>query len=283
MDQINWKELLTKNNLQKFFIYAILIVLSSIILLPIYIILVSASQQPEVMSQGMGGLSLIPGNALGLNFYILMSNFNIPRGLINSLVITLTSTVLCAFFSTLTAFALQFYDFKGKKIAMGLMLLVMLAPAQLGLIGYYKICLIYKLIDSYLPLILPSVANVFYVFFIKQYLSSNLHPSFIEAARIDGSNEFYIFLKIVFPLAAPATVVITILSFISSWNDYIRPRILIFSVEKQTLPVILGNLRYAPGGLSSLATIISLIPVIAIFIYASRKVVNNISLGGVKE
>lgn len=280
MDEINLKEVLTAHNIQKFFIYTFLCLLAFISLFPLYMIFLGATLSPEDLNRG---LTLIPGDFIQYNFVFLMMRFNVLRGLLNSLTITLISTVLCAFITTLTAFALEYYPFKGKKIAMGLMLLVMLAPAQLGLIGYYKICLVYKLIDSYIPLIVPSVANVFFVFFVKQYLSSNVHPSYIEAARIDGSSEFSIFLKIIFPLVAPATAVITILGFIASWNDYMRPRILLFSQDKMTLPVILGNLRFNTGGQSSVATLISLIPVVLIFFYASKKVVNNIALGGVKE
>ncbi len=119
----------------------------------------------------------------------------------------------------------------------------MMIPTQLGLLGFYELNKSLKLLNTFIPLIIPAAASPFTVFFMRQYLKSTLHPGLIDAARIDGAGELKIFHKIVLPLMMPAIATMSIFAFIGSWNNYLMPLIIIFSPEKYTLPVLMGYLK----------------------------------------
>lgn len=274
----------TKTTLEKVLIYALLTFLIIICLLPFYSMLVNATRSAAQINSGF---SLKPSGNFVANFNLLEDYVDVWRGLLNSALIAISTTALTAYFSTLTAFGFQFYDFKGKKFMFGFLLLMMMVPQQLGLIGYYKLCLNLKIIDTYIPLIVPAIANTFGVFFIRQYMAGSIHPALIEAARIDGASEMRIFHKLIFPLAAPATATMSIMGFIGSWNNYIAPRVLIFSLEKRTLPVMVGALKgsivaQSNFGATYAAVAISVLPIMIVFVFASRYIINGIGAGSVK-
>lgn len=274
----------TKAAIEKGIIYFFLIIIVAICLVPFYMMIVNATRSA---SQIQGGFALLPSKHFFANLALLKSYVNVWKGLLNSSIIAVLSTLLTIYFTTLTAHGFQFYDFKGKKFIFVAMLVMMMIPGQLGLIGYYNLVLKYGMMDKYLPLIIPSIANVFGIFFIRQYMATTIHPALIEAARIDGCSELSIFHKIIFPLAAPATATIGIMAFIGSWNSYIMPRILISSLDKRTLPVMLGALKGAivaqsNFGATYASVTISVIPIIIVFVFSSKYIINGISSGGVK-
>ncbi len=274
----------TKTQIEKGIIYVFLAILVLLCVAPFYLMIISATRSA---AQIQNGFSFMPGTAFKENLDTLKEYVDIWRSLTNSATIAITTTILTSYFAALTAHGLQFYEFKGKKIIFTAMLIMMMVPGQLGLIGYYNLVFKYGMLDSYLPLIIPSIANIFGIFFIRQYMATTIHPALIEAARIDGSNELSIFHKIILPLTAPATATIAIMGFIGNWNSYIMPRILLTSLDKRTLPVALGVLKGSRvfqmnfGAVYASITI-SVIPIIIVFILASKYIVNGISSGGVK-
>mgnify|MGYP000825764670 CR=1 FL=1 len=137
----------------------------------------------------------------------------------NSLKVAVPSTLLCAYFSAMTAYALAMYKFKGNKVLFMTILIFMMIPGQLGLIGFYNLCTKLHLVNSYIPLIIPAIASPGTVFFLRQYVLSVMPPSLIEAARIDGSGEFRTFNSIVLPLMKPAIAVQAIFTFVANWNN----------------------------------------------------------------
>lgn len=272
-----------QRHVQKSVIYFSLLLLVVICFLPFYMVMVNASR---AMHQIISGFSLLPSKYFLANTKNLLSQIPMFRGMLNTVVIAVSVTVLSVYFSALTAFGFQFYEFKGKRILFGVILLSLMVPAQLGLIGFYKLCVTYKIIDTYIPLILPSVASAFTVFFIRQYMSGNVHPAIIDAARIDGTSEIGIFHRIVFPLASPAIVTTGLMTFIGTWNSYIASRILIFTPKKQVLSVMVGMLKARIDGgdlgVRYAGIAISITPIIIIFVLASKYIVSNISAGSVK-
>lgn len=282
MDSVKKYEL--KQKIEKGIIYFLLGFLLVICLLPFYSMMVNATRSAAQINSGF---SMVPSTNFLSNFRLLEEYVDVWRGLLNSAIIAVAGTFLTAYFSTLTAFGFQFYEFKGKKYFFGFLLVMMMVPQQLGLIGYYKLCLELKIIDTYIPLIVPAIANTFGVFFIRQYMAGSVHPALIEAARIDGSGEIAIFHKLIIPLAAPATATMSIMGFIGTWNNYIGPRVLIFSLEKRTLPVMVGALKgsivaQSNFGATYAAVAISVIPVMIVFVFASKYIINGIAAGSVK-
>lgn len=273
-----------KTLVEKVFIYAFLILLLLFCLGPFYLMIVNATRSA---AQIQNGISFLPSKYFFTNINLLKSYFDIWRGLLNSGTVAILSTILAAYFAAFTAHGFQFYEFKYKKTIFLAMLVMMMIPGQLGLIGYYDLVLKYHMMDNYLPLVLPSIANIFGIFFIRQYMATTIHPALIEAARIDGCSEISIFHKIIFPLAAPAIATISIMGFIGSWNSYIMPRMLITSLEKRTLPVMVGVLKGTQVaqqnfGATYASVAITVIPIIIVFVFTSKYIINGISSGGVK-
>ena len=265
-------------------IYIGLVVLTIACIIPFLMMIINATRSNEEV---LSGFSLIPGNSLVENYAALSAYVNIWSGFKNSLIIAVLVTVLSGYFSALTAFGFAFYQFKGKNAMFVFMLVMMMVPGQLGLIGFYELSKNLGLLDSYIPLIIPAIASPFTVFFVRQYVQTVLHPSLIEAARMDGASEFRIFHTIALPMMMPAIATMSIFTFIGSWNNYIMPLVLLFSPEKYTLPVLMGFLKGSQVaenlGSLYLGIAISVVPIMIAFLFLSKYIVSSISAGAVKE
>ncbi|WP_195963695.1 carbohydrate ABC transporter permease [Clostridium cuniculi] len=272
-------------NIKKSLIYIFLVLLSIVCLVPFAMMLVNATRSSQEI---MSGFTLIPGSSLGTNWNIMSEYFNIFRGLGNSLFVSVCVTALTAYFSALTAYGFAVYNFKFKNIIFTVILVLMMVPAQLGLLGFYDLVNAMNLMDSYIPLIIPSIASPFVVFFLRQYLQSVMPMSIIEAARIDGASEFKIFHKIGIPMMGPGIATIAITTFIGSWNNYLMPLVLLFTPEKFTLPVMMASLKASTDmttnmGATYLAIAVSVVPIMIAFAFLSKYIINSIAAGGVKE
>ncbi|MCT4781416.1 MULTISPECIES: carbohydrate ABC transporter permease [Exiguobacterium] len=268
----------------KSLIYVGLIALTIACLIPFLMMIINATRSNEEV---LSGFSLIPGNSLAENYAALSSYVNIWSGFKNSLIIAVLVTVLSGYFSAMTAFGFAFYQFKGKNVLFVFMLVMMMIPGQLGLIGFYELSKNLGLLDSFIPLIVPAIASPFTVFFVRQYLQTVMHPSLLEAARMDGASEWRIFHTIALPMMMPAIATMSIFTFIGSWNNYIMPLVLLFSPEKYTLPVLMGFLKGSQVaenlGSLYLGIAISVVPIMIAFLFLSKYIVSSISAGAVKE
>ena len=205
----------------------------------------------------------------------------------NSVFIATCSAILCTYFSTMTAYAIHAYNFKGKKFMFTFILAVMMIPTQVTALGFLQLLGKLHMDDSFVPLIVPSIAAPVTFFYMKQYMESNLPLELVEAARIDGSGEFRTFNRIVFPLMKPAIAVQAIFSFVQSWNNYFIPALVLHSDKKKTLPVLIAQLRSADFlkfdmGQVYVMIAFSIFPVIIVYILLSRFIVSGVALGGVK-
>ncbi|WP_342758837.1 carbohydrate ABC transporter permease [Kineothrix sedimenti] len=266
-------------------IYLLLLLLSTICLLPFIMMLVNSTREGTDI---MKSFTLIPSDYLMKNWAVVKANLNIPRGFANSIFISVLSTVLAAYFSSLTAFGFAFYRFKGRKVIFTIIIVSMMIPAQLGLLGFYDLSTKLGLIDSFIPLIVPSVASPATVFFLRQYLLSVMPKSLLEAPRIDGANEFYIFHKIGLPIMSPGIATMAIGIFIGSWNSYLLPLVILNSQRKFTLPVMIASLNSVRDiatniGATYVAVAISVVPIIIVFCFCSKYIISSISSGSVKE
>jgi multiple sugar transport system permease protein len=268
----------------KSLIYVGLIALTIACIIPFLMMIINATRSNEEV---LSGFSLIPGNSLAENYAALSSYVNIWSGFKNSLIIAVLVTVLSGYFSAMTAFGFAFYQFKGENVLFVFMLVMMMIPGQLGLIGFYELSKNLGLLDSFIPLIVPAIASPFTVFFVRQYLQTVMHPSLIEAARMDGASEMRIFHTIALPMMMPAIATMSIFTFIGSWNNYIMPLVLLFSPEKYTLPVLMGFLKGSQVaenlGSLYLGIAISVVPIMIAFLFLSKYIVSSISAGAVKE
>ncbi|WP_017380503.1 carbohydrate ABC transporter permease [Paenisporosarcina sp. TG-14] len=276
---------MNKSNIVKGVIYTFLILLVIISFIPFYMMIINATRSNSDILQN--GFTLFPGGAIKENYEILMSYMNLWRGFLNSLIIALSVTFVSSYFSALTAYGFCIYKFKGSNFLFVAVLVLMMVPGQLGLIGFFDLVQTMGLLDSYIPLIIPSLASPFVVFFLRQFLITAMPIAILEAARIDGASEFKIFHIIGFPIMMPAVATMAIFTFIGSWNNYILPLVVIFSPEKYTLPVMMGALRGSQVaqnlGSMYLGIAISVVPIMIAFLFFSKYIISSISAGAVKE
>lgn len=266
-------------------IYLVLILLAVTCLIPFLLMMVNATRSGREI---MTSFTLIPGNSLKENWDAVWSYFNLFLGMWNSLKVAIPATILGAYFSALTAYALAVYKFKGKSIIFYTIVIFMMIPGQLSLIGFYNLVSALKLMDSYIPLIIPAIAAPGTVFFLKQYIESVLPMALLEAGRIDGAKEIGMFHKIVFPIMIPGIATMAIGGFIGNWNSYLVPLILLNSRDKFTLPVMISSLSAsqdisANQGATYLAVAISVLPILIAFCFLSKYIISSISAGSVKE
>jgi multiple sugar transport system permease protein len=267
-------------------VYAILIFLCVLCLFFFYLMIVNASRSNAQLATGF---TLLPKENFIKNLVNAWndSSINIPRGMVNSLFIALTSAVVTTYFSALTAYGIHAYDFKGKKFVFTFILAIMMIPAQVSALGFVQMMNELKLTNSYIPLILPSIAAPVVFFYMKQYLESVLPMEMVEAARMDGSNEFMTFNRIVLPIMKPALAVQMIFSFVSSWNNYFIPALLLDKAELKTVPIMIAQLRSADYskfdmGKVYMFILLAILPVMVVYIILSKAIIKGVTAGSVK-
>ena len=266
--------------------YIVLILISFFCLVWFYILFINATRSNSELS---AGFTPIPSTHLIDNWTNLVKGTPpIVNGMLNSVIIAALTALLCVYFSTMTAFAIHAYDFKAKKFMFTFILAVMMIPTQVTVLGFLQLIDKMKLTDTFWPLILPSIAAPITFFYLKQYMDSTLSISLIEAARIDGAGEFRIFNTIVLPLMKPAIAVQAIFTFVTSWNNYFVPALVIQSDKKKTLPILIAQLRSADWlkfdmGQVYVMIAFSIFPVIIVYLLLSKYIVGGVALGGVKE
>ncbi|MGI9256293.1 MAG: carbohydrate ABC transporter permease [Salinispira sp.] len=259
-----------------------LITLAILSIVPFYMMVINSTHTNVEISQR---LWLTPGSALRENYEIIQSRVNIWQGFIASFIIAAPSVLLSAFFSALTAYGFAKFHFKGKEVLFWLILSTMMIPQQLGLIGYYDLITKLRLIDNYLPLILPTAANAAMVFFIRSYIEASISDSLIEAAIIDGAGERFIFMRIILPLAMPSIATMSIFTFIGKWNDLLTPLVLLTSANKFPMPVVVSNIKglYETNfGAIYLGITISIIPILIVVITFSKSIIRGLTIGAIK-
>ncbi|MYL32006.1 ABC transporter permease subunit [Pontibacillus yanchengensis] len=275
---------MTRKQYTKLIVYVCLVLLAVISALPFYMMIVNATRDTKEI---LSGFSFLPGSSLIENYQTMMDYVNIWLGFKNSLIVSVSVTVLSGYFSALTAFGFAVYNFKGKNPLFIFMLLMMMVPGQLGLIGFYELNKFIGTLDTFIPLIVPAIASPFVVFFLRQYLATTLHPTLLEAARMDGASELKIFHTIALPIMMPAVATMSIFTFIGSWNNYIVPLVVLFSPEKFTLPVLMGFLKGSQVaqnlGSMYIGIAISVVPIMVAFLFFSKYIISSISAGSVKE
>lgn len=272
-------------NIKKGILYLLLIFLGLLCMLPFLLMIVNATRSGTEIVKSF---TFIPSTHLKENWEIVFQYFNLFKGMRNSLFVAAPATLLGAYFSALTAYALASYKFKGRNIIFGVILVFMMIPGQLSLIGFYNLCTKLGLVNSYIPLIIPAIASPGTVFFLRQYVLSTLSPALVEAARIDGAGEIYSFHRIVLPIMSPGIATMAIMGFIGNWNSYLLPMIILNKNDKFTLPVMMATLRastdiHTNQGAIYLAVAISVIPILLVFAFFSKYIISSISGGAVKE
>ena len=272
-------------NTKRSMIYVLCVFLCALSLLPFWIMMVNATRNSQ---QIQSSVSLIPSSFLSYNWKVLADkNFDVLLGFKNSAIIAFGSTILSVYFSALTAYGLTVYKFKGAKFLYSVILAIIMIPGQVTGTGFYMFMYRLGWTNSYLPLIIPAIAAASTVFFFKQYLEANFQISLVEAARIDGAGEFYIYNKIIMPIMVPAMATMGIMAVIASWNNYLTPLMLLSDPKMKTLPMMVKELRgdiyRTEFGSIYLGLTLTALPLLIVYFSFSKYIIAGVAVGGVKE
>ncbi len=228
---------------------------------------------------------LIPEELSGFNYGIVFENRRLIQSYINSAIVTVSSVLLGVSASLLAGYAFSKGRFKGKKLLFILVLCTLMIPMEPRLIPLYKLFNSVDLLNTFWPLILPTVINGMLIFLCKQFFDQ-LPDTLREAAQIDGAGEFKIFFRVYLPLAGPIAATMVILAFIWSWNDFMWPLVVLNNQELHTVPLYLASFSLengtSLGGLTMALATVSILPIIILYLFLQRYIIQSIALSGVK-
>lgn len=202
----------------------------------------------------------------------------------NSVLITAIYTVMSLFLTSLVGYGLAMYNFKARNLIFTIVLIVMMVPVEILILPLYRLSIVFRMIDTYWGAILPFVVSPFAVFFFRQY-AVGLPRDFLDAGRIDGCFEFGIFFRIMMPLMKPAFGAMIILQALTNWNSFVWPLIVLRSDKMLTLPIGLQSLITPYGNnydrlLSG--AVMSVVPIIIVFLFNQKAFISGLTVGGVK-
>ena len=263
--------------------YGLLIAVSIFMILP-FIWMVSTSLKPANEIFAIPPIIISPHSTLNA-YKFLQENYNILGIVKNTFVIAFSATILRLFFCALGGYGFAKFKFPGQGFLFAFLLGTMVIPSAVTLVPIYIIMRDLKWIDTFWPLIIPGAANAFGIFFMRQYIMS-VSNDLMDAARIDGAGEFTIFWRIILPIIAPGLTSLGLIFFMGSWNDFLGPLIYLKSPEHFTLPLIIRSLVGPVGrtvyDVQMAASVISLIPLLIIFLIFQRRFVEGITAGAIK-
>lgn len=277
-----------KTTTARVFSYIFLVFVAILSLFPFYLLIINATRSNAELQ---AGFTLIPHGNFFKNFATAWNDttlFTFPRSLLNSFIIAAVASVFTTYFSAMTAYGIQVYDFKGRKTLFKFILIIMMIPTQISAAGFIQLVDKFNMKDTYWPLIIPAIAAPSVFFYMKQYMESSMPMEVIEAARVDGSNEFLTFNTIAVPMLMPAISVQLIFAFVASWNNYFTPALVLDSSKNWTLPIALAavrsriNSQAGDMGEVYMFIFLSIIPVVIVYIFISRNIVEGVALGAVK-
>ncbi|HZJ22537.1 MAG TPA: carbohydrate ABC transporter permease [Anaerolineales bacterium] len=264
-------------------LYTFLIFISVFMILPFIWMLSTSFKLP----QDIFGYPprLIPENLVLDNYLYIFQEKNLLRVLANTFFVALSTTLLSLFFTALGGYGFAKFNFLGKNILFALLLATMIIPGAVMMVPSFVIMRELGWVDKFWPLIIPGAANAFGIFFFRQYIST-INDELMDAARIDGASEFKIFWSIILPIISPGMTSLGLIFFMRSWNDYLGPLIYLKSPQLHTITLAINALSGSAGltawGEQMAMSVVSLIPLLIIFLIFQRRFVEGIMAGAVK-
>jgi ABC-type glycerol-3-phosphate transport system permease component len=264
-------------------LYTILIAISIFMILPFVWMLSTSFKLPQDVF-GFPPILFSERSTL-LNYQYLLQEKNLLLIVWNTFFVSLASTALSLFFCSLGGYGFAKYRFPGQTALFSFLLATMVVPGAVMMVPVFIIMRMMGWYNTFLPLIIPGAANAFGIFFMRQYISS-INDELLDAARIDGANEFSIYWRVILPIIWPGLTSLGLIFFMGSWNNYLGPLIYLKTPDKFTLPLAIFQFGGAVGLTNYTAqmamSVISIIPLLIIFLAFQRQFVEGITAGAVK-
>jgi len=272
-----------KTRIHKVIIYLVLLIGVIVTIAP-FVWMISASLMPTGQANQFPS-KFLPDKVTFEHYRTLFGRLNVARYFFNSIVISLSITGISLFFNSMAGFAFAKYRFAGKQKLFKLLLSAMVIPAQVTMLPLFLMLNRMGVINTYWGVIIPGMASIYGIFLIRQYIIS-IPDSLIEAARIDGAHDFYIYWRIILPVAKPILVTMALFTFMGAWNDFLWPLIVLTRDSMYTLPVVLANLmgeHVQDTEMMMAGSVITIMPIIVVFLAMQKYYLRGIMMGSVKE
>jgi ABC-type glycerol-3-phosphate transport system permease component len=272
-----------ETTLTRWIAYGAIILVSAFMIFPFIWMLVSSLKPFEEI---FAGNTFLPQNPTLANYRSLFEQSDALVKIWNSLFIAITATVLSVFLCALGGYAFAKFRFPGRTLLFSVMLASMAIPFAVVMVPLFVMMRnVFGWIDTPWPLIVPGAANAFGIFFMRQYMLS-VQDEMLDAARVDGASEFGIFLRIVLPTTVPGLVSLAIIFFMASWNNFLWPSAVLRSEDNYTVPLMLRALQGPPGRTAfdvlMAGSVVSLLPLLLVFLLLQRHLVAGLTAGSVK-
>ncbi|MEV4363662.1 carbohydrate ABC transporter permease [Nonomuraea sp. NPDC051941] len=273
----------SKSNRVPWWTYLLLGLAAFACIFPLYWMFVVATTDSATATQ------LPPKITPGGNFFhlaeLVFTTVPFVRSIVNSLIVAGTIAVGHAVLCSLAGFAFAKLRFPGRNVLFLIVVLTMTVPTQLAVIPQYMIISSLDWVDTLQALIVPGLASAFGIFWMRQHLSTTISDEILQAARIDGANTWQIFWRIAFPLVRPAAFVLGLLGFVTSWNDFLWPFIVLKSPEMYTAQIAIKALQNSLDvdlGLAMSGSFLATLPLLVLFVFVGRRMVAGIMDGAFK-
>lgn len=268
----------------KTFLYLLLAFASFLSIFPFYWMFVMATNTNEVINRIPP--AILPGDRLVANFSNVLNTIDFFGAIWNSLLVSTITTIGVLFLSSLAGFAFAKLQFKGKNTLFVAILVTMMIPPQLGLIPQFIIISKLNWLNDLKAIIVPGLIDAFGIFWMRQYISSNVPDELVEAAKIDGCSIFRIYWNITVPIIIPAFATLAIIKFMYIWNDFLWPLVVLREKDSQTIQVALRGLidNYVrDNGMILSGTFWATVPLVIIFLLLNRLFIASLTEGAVKS
>lgn len=229
--------------------------------------------------------NVLPGDHFWDNLVTLFGSSGFADAIRNSLVVSAVSTVLGVFICTAAGYAFAKFTFPGRNAMFVVIIASLALPSQVTLVPLFQMMVTFGWLNSYQSLILPNLAVPFGIFLMRQTMLS-VPDELVQAARVDGAGEFRTFVQIVLPTVRPALAACSIFLFLGQWNDFVYPLVVLRTQDAYTVPVALASLQGVSStdyGALLTGTLVSITPVLLLFLFLQRHFVAGLLAGSVKQ
>ena len=268
---------------KKIALYSVLILVALIMLVPFYLMFVMSTLKTNEIYSFPPVLTF--GSNLATNWKNMNDSVNLLRAFGNSCTVTFSYVILSLLFCSMGGYAFSIYDFPGKKPLFRILLATMMVPATAGMIPWFLLMSKLGWINDFKALIIPGCANAFGIFWMRQYCQNNVPRALMEAARIDGCSEWTIFFRVIAPILLPAYASLGIMNFVNQWNEFTQSLLILKKARFYTLPLLLRSMVSDRGndyGAIMLASTCAVLPLLVIFLFASKYFMSGLTAGAVK-
>ena len=263
-------------------LHAALAVAALLTLLPL-VWMVSASVMPA--GEATAAPRLLPSTITFEHYRTLLTRLDLARHLLNSAGLALAATSIALVLNSMAGYAFAKLRFPGRDGLFRLLLAALVIPAQVSMLPLFLLLKELGLVNTYAGVVVPGMASIFGIFLVRQY-ALTIPDSLLDAARTDGANEFRIYRSIVLWLCAPILITLAVFTFLGTWNDFMWPLVVLADQDRYTLPVALANLageHVQDTELMMAGAVLTVLPVVLLFVFLQKYYLAGIMAGGVKE